>query len=796
MLVDIFQTAHLNPTSVFLALGSGAGRAMICASGLKPRLVLGLEVSLSRVATSVREVLESKMSTPIYPIHACIEEVSYYDPASHVFCFMEGMSSPVISAIRCAILRSASVITIAQKTTASVGSSATHRLHVYKRLTQPRGGKCHPIFYLPVYWTHFSTCWPLVLRSYLLSLEVEPYERHYCRGSLVESRNVEMKNSSLPPHYLVASSHASIGLLSTFQQCQGNTRQVSATTRVKNRDRPAEFITSSPQLTQHCTVDASATCSCTATVRRNGVSASSYVHAILRLSNEMIVSINEYNDRAVYNIAAMSNDEIIAMIKDATCTPWTPTKETHVTYHDADMDAVWNVARDLHLDKHDVFIDIGAGKGRLVMLLAIKMDLNCHIGIEIDHDRQQVVVKAKQTLVGEDVPSRTNIFIKNKDLFNCEHVSSDSGSARAYNGRFKQETNELIKNLLVSNLSTMYLVVTEDFSSQPSDSHPLQDDFMSLPPVDVISIDSSLSQTVSPSSSASDEPWNARTNANVLNETPTRRIVRRLHQAEPLQSPKRCRVPESAPTLNSNAKHDKPSPTTSPLVEELPSPAHERIKIEHSPIPAREVEERRSERESPTPATAEASGSLQPDDLEDNQDTPQPRKTTESMNHDGKNEGNTAETIRKAQRTVPRPRKATPRKWKFPAGPSRDLWLRWFHGDPADEDRGPYRLLECTKSQIARDAKMLMETMVDVAIQHGLTQSDEALAALPTPKLLAVFDKIFPQLVGTATNDSVMQAPGFQGLEYEELLEMDFRSVLRRLQHGKQKTMRKSVASP
>ncbi|KAG9410096.1 hypothetical protein AC1031_018130 [Aphanomyces cochlioides] len=235
----------------------------------------------------------------------------------------------------------------------------------------------------------------------------------------------------------------------------------------------------------------------------------------------------------------------------------------------------------------------------------------------------------------------------------------------------------------------------------------------------------------------------------------------------------------------------QPSPTTSPLVEELPSPAHERIKIEHSPIPAREVEERRSERESPTPATAEASGSLQPDDLEDNQDTPQPRKTTESMNHDGKNEGNTAETIRKAQRTVPRPRKATPRKWKFPAGPSRDLWLRWFHGDPADEDRGPYRLLECTKSQIARDAKMLMETMVDVAIQHGLTQSDEALAALPTPKLLAVFDKIFPQLVGTATNDSVMQAPGFQGLEYEELLEMDFRSVLRRLQHGKQKTMRK-----
>ncbi|KAH9095924.1 hypothetical protein Ae201684P_010133 [Aphanomyces euteiches] len=80
--------------------------------------------------------------------------------------------------------------------------------------------------------------------------------------------------------------------------------------------------------------------------------------------------------------------------------------------------------------------------------------------------------------------------------------------------------------------------------------------------------------------------------------------------------------------------------------------------------------------------------------------------------------------------------------------------------------------------------------MVDVAIQHCLTQSDEALAALPTPKLLVVFDKIFPQLV------SVMLAPGSQGLEYEELLDMDFRSVLRRLPHVKQKTMRNSVASP
>ncbi|CAK4076254.1 unnamed protein product [Aphanomyces euteiches] len=532
MLVDIFQTAHLNPTSVFLDLGSGAGHAMICASGFKPRLVLGLEASLSCVATSVRDVLESKMCAPIYPIHASIDEVSYYDPASHVFCDVKGMNSPVISAIRCAIMRSASVMyvisshpnlldsskfrTIAHKTTASVGSSATYTLYLYKRRTQPRGGKCHPIFYLPVYLTHFSACWPLVLRSYLLSLEVESYERHYCRGSLVEARNVEMKNSSLPPHYLVVSSHASIGLLSTSQQCQGNANQVSATTRLKNRDRPVEFITSSPQLTQDCTVNASATYSCTATVCRNGVSASSYVHSILRMSDAMIVSINEYNDRAVYNIASMSNDDIIARIKDATCTPWAPTKEIHGTYDETDMDAVWNVARELHLDKHDVFINIGSGKGRLVMLLAVKMDLHCHIGIEIDHDRQQVVVKAKQTLVGEDAQARMNTFIKNKDLFNREHVPSDSGSVLANNGRFKQETNELIKNLLVSNLGTMYLVVTANFSYKPSDSHPMLDDFMSLPPVEMISMDSPLSATVSPSPRASDEPWNARTNANVL----------------------------------------------------------------------------------------------------------------------------------------------------------------------------------------------------------------------------------------------------------------------------------------
>ncbi|CAK4659904.1 unnamed protein product [Aphanomyces euteiches] len=210
----------------------------------------------------------------------------------------------------------------------------------------------------------------------------------------------------------------------------------------------------------------------------------------------------------------------------------------------------------------------------------------------------------------------------------------------------------------------------------------------------------------------------------------------------------------------------QPSPTTSPLVEELPSPAHERIKIEHSPIPAREVEERRSERESPTPA--EANRSLQPEELEDNQDTPQPRQITESMNHDGENERNMAESKKKAQRTEARPRKHHA-DGNFPQAP---VEIYDFGGSTA---------ILPTKSVVLIDC---WSTMVDMAIQHGLVQSDEALAALPTPKLLAVFDKIFPQLV------SVMLASGSHGLEYEELLDMDFRSVLRRLQRGKQKTMR------
>ncbi|CAK4659881.1 unnamed protein product, partial [Aphanomyces euteiches] len=345
------------------------------------------------------------------------------------------MNSPVISAIRCAIMRSASVMyvisshpnlldsskfrTIAHKTTASVGSRSTYMssafwasmLDLRRAIGRANAAANWRSPTCTVYWLTLLNCAPLGFHT----------------------------------------------LLSTSQQCQGNANQVSATTRLKNRDRPVEFITSSPQLTQDCTVDASATYSCTATVCRNGVSASSYVHSILRMSDAMIVSINEYNDRAVYNIAAMSNDDIIARIKDATCTPWAPTKEIHGTYDETDMDAVWNVARELHLDKHDVFINIGSGKGRLVMLLAVKMDLHCHIGIEIDHDRQQVVVKAKQTLVGEDAPARMNTFIKNKDLFNREHVPSDSGSVLANNGRFKQEINELIKNLLVSNVGTMYL---------------------------------------------------------------------------------------------------------------------------------------------------------------------------------------------------------------------------------------------------------------------------------------------------------------------------------------------------
>ncbi|KAG9410099.1 hypothetical protein AC1031_018133 [Aphanomyces cochlioides] len=103
--------------------------------------------------------------------------------------------------------------------------------------------------------------------------------------------------------------------------------------------------------------------------------------------------------------------------------------------------------------------------------------------------------------------------------------------------------------------------VTGTSSPQPVDSKSTSpaSKRVSLPPVDVISIDSSMSETISPSSSVSDEAWNTRTKANVPNATPTRRTARRLHQAEPLQSSKRRRAVESDSTLISNAKHDKPS---------------------------------------------------------------------------------------------------------------------------------------------------------------------------------------------------------------------------------------------
>ncbi|CAK4616529.1 unnamed protein product [Aphanomyces euteiches] len=189
------------------------------------------------------------------------------------------------------------------------------------------------------------------------------------------------------------------------------------------------------------------------------------------MKDEMVVSINEYNDRVVYNIAAMNNKQIIRMIKDSTSSALAPSKETHEIYDEVDMEEFLNLARELNLGKDDVFIDIRSGKGRLVMLMTIKMDLKSHVGIDIVHDRHHIAVKAQQTLRDEGVSAMEKTVFENKDISDCGHLLSGCGLVFANNKKFKPEINELIKSLLVSNIHSKYLVVTENF--YPRDSHPM-----------------------------------------------------------------------------------------------------------------------------------------------------------------------------------------------------------------------------------------------------------------------------------------------------------------------------------
>ncbi|KAG9398003.1 hypothetical protein AC1031_015031 [Aphanomyces cochlioides] len=108
-LYKAFSLAMLGSSSVFLDIGSGAGQAKICASDFKPRLVLGLEVIMGRVATSIHVIMKANKDCLIYPVHAAAEEISYYDPATHVYCFMRGMAPEVVCNIKHGILRSSSV---------------------------------------------------------------------------------------------------------------------------------------------------------------------------------------------------------------------------------------------------------------------------------------------------------------------------------------------------------------------------------------------------------------------------------------------------------------------------------------------------------------------------------------------------------------------------------------------------------------------------------------------------------------------------------------------------------------
>ena len=108
-LVTLFEHAEMGPNTIFLDIGSGLCEPMIAAAtGFQVMLSLGFEVHKDRLEQGLRSIIEKGVSRA-FPIHASAEEVSHFDPVTHVYCYTNGMDSMTRNCIRESIISSKSV---------------------------------------------------------------------------------------------------------------------------------------------------------------------------------------------------------------------------------------------------------------------------------------------------------------------------------------------------------------------------------------------------------------------------------------------------------------------------------------------------------------------------------------------------------------------------------------------------------------------------------------------------------------------------------------------------------------
>ncbi|KAF0697161.1 Aste57867_12155 [Aphanomyces stellatus] len=113
--------------------------------------------------------------------------------------------------------------------------------------------------------------------------------------------------------------------------------------------------------------------------------------------------------------------------------------------------------------------------------------------------------------------------------------------------------------------------------------------------------------------------------------------------------------------------------------------------------------------------------------------------------------------------------------WTFPITTTRILWEYWFRGDPAAPPAfaGPLRLVgrRLTTARERRSfgmAQRLVSWVVETAVAHDLAASEAALATMPPPALLAVFDTAFALFLGLQ-EDGTLARPGWEQRSFAQI---------------------------
>ncbi|KAF0697153.1 Aste57867_12147 [Aphanomyces stellatus] len=141
-----------------------------------------------------------------------------------------------------------------------------------------------------------------------------------------------------------------------------------------------------------------------------------------------------------------------------------------------------------------------------------------------------------------------------------------------------------------------------------------------------------------------------------------------------------------------------------------------------------------------------------------------------------------------------------PTESMFPVTSCRAMWLLWFQGDANSPDLGPFcKFVAASMHQNAtiqsriHQAQRVMDLIAQSAVDLALVPSADALINMSRLQLGNVFEQAFQSFLGLTKARGTSKRLGFQGLSYEEAIELTYTSVIRRMQGKEEANIKKTV---